>query len=57
MEEQSLSARHIRESMEQLSDGSEQTAYSLHDTNTVLERLDEAAQVLQSEISVFKVKT
>lgn len=56
MEEQSLSARHIRESMEQLSEGSEQTAYSLHETNTVLERLNEAAQILQAEISVFKVK-
>ncbi|ACK70498.1 methyl-accepting chemotaxis sensory transducer [Gloeothece citriformis PCC 7424] len=56
MEEQSLSARHIRESMEQLSEGSEQTAYSLHETNIVLERLNEAAQILQAEISVFKVK-
>jgi methyl-accepting chemotaxis protein WspA len=56
MEEQSRSARHIREAMEQLSEGSENTAYSLHDTNHVLEKLDEAAQVLQSEISVFKVQ-
>jgi methyl-accepting chemotaxis protein WspA len=56
MEEQSRSARHIREAMEQLSEGSENTAYSLHDTNHVLEKLDEAAQVLQSEISIFKVQ-
>ncbi len=55
MEEQARSAQHIREAMEQLSEGSEQTAYSLHDTNVVLERLDDAAQGLQSEISVFKV--
>lgn len=56
MEEQARSAQHIREAMEQLSEGSEQTAYSLHDTHIVLERLDNAAQGLQSEISVFKVK-
>ncbi|ACK65493.1 methyl-accepting chemotaxis sensory transducer [Rippkaea orientalis PCC 8801] len=56
MEEQARSAQHIREAMEQLSEGSEQTAYSLHDTHIVLERLDDAAQGLQSEISVFKVK-
>lgn len=56
MEEQSLSARQIRESMEQLSEGSEQTGYSLHETNAVLETLNEAAQILQAEISVFKVK-
>ncbi|MEL4894624.1 methyl-accepting chemotaxis protein [Crocosphaera sp. Alani8] len=56
MEEQSRSAQHIRESMEQLSEGSEQTAYSLHDTHIVLERLNDAAQSLQTEISVFKVK-
>ncbi|HAC65270.1 MAG TPA: methyl-accepting chemotaxis protein [Cyanothece sp. UBA12306] len=56
MEEQASSAQHIREAMEQLSEGSEQTAYSLHDTHIVLERLDDAAQGLQSEISVFKVK-
>jgi chemotaxis signal transduction protein len=56
MEEQSRSARHIREAMEQLSEGSENTAYSLRDTNHVLEKLDDAAQVLQSEISVFKVQ-
>jgi methyl-accepting chemotaxis protein WspA len=56
MEEQSRSAQHIREAMEQLSEGSEQTAYSLHDTHLVLERLNDAAQGLQSEISVFKVK-
>ena len=40
-----------------LSEGSEQTAFSLHDTNLVLERLDDAAQGLQSEISVFRVKS
>jgi methyl-accepting chemotaxis protein WspA len=57
MEEQSHSARHIREAMEQLSEGSEHTAYSLHDTNHVLEQLDNASQILQSEISVFKVKS
>ncbi len=56
MEEQSRSAQHIREAMEQLSEGSEQTAYSLHDTHLVLERLNDAAQSLQTEISVFKVK-
>ncbi|WP_107670921.1 methyl-accepting chemotaxis protein [Cyanothece sp. BG0011] len=56
MEEQSRSAQHIREAMEQLSEGSEQTAYSLHDTHLVLEKLNDAAQGLQSEISVFKVK-
>lgn len=55
MEEQSRSAQHIREAMEQLSEGSQQTAYSLHDTNIVLERLNDAAQGLQSEISVFRV--
>ncbi|MEA5508235.1 methyl-accepting chemotaxis protein [Crocosphaera sp. UHCC 0190] len=57
MEEQSRSAQHIREAMEQLSEGSEQTAYSLHDTHIVLEQLDDAAQGLQAEISVFKVKS
>ncbi|GBF78973.1 methyl-accepting chemotaxis protein [Aphanothece sacrum] len=57
MEEQSRSARHIREAMEQLSEGSEQTAYSLHDTHLVLEQLDDAAQGLQTEISAFKVKS
>lgn len=56
MEEQSRSAQHIREAMEQLSEGSEQTAYSLHDTHLVLEKLNDAAQSLQTEISVFKVK-
>ncbi|MDJ0508187.1 MAG: methyl-accepting chemotaxis protein [Crocosphaera sp.] len=56
MDEQSRSAQHIREAMEQLSEGSEQTAYSLHDTHLVLERLNDSAQALQSEISVFKVK-
>lgn len=56
MEEQAHSAQHIREAMEKLSEGSEHTAYSLHDTNHVLEKLDEAARVLQSEISVFKVQ-
>ncbi|MDJ0844310.1 methyl-accepting chemotaxis protein [Crocosphaera sp.] len=56
MEEQSRSAQHIREAMEQLSEGSEQTAYSLHDTHLVLERLNDAAQSLQTEISVFKVQ-
>ena len=56
MDEQSRSAQHIREAMEQLTEGSEQTAYSLHDTHLVLERLNDSAQALQSEISVFKVK-
>jgi methyl-accepting chemotaxis protein WspA len=56
MEEQAHSAQHIREAMEKLSEGSENTAYSLHDTNHVLEKLDDAARVLQSEISVFKVQ-
>ena len=56
MDEQSRSAQHIREAMEQLSEGSEQTAYSLHDTHLVLERLNDSTQALQSEISVFKVK-
>lgn len=56
MEEQAGSAQHIREAMEKLSEGSSQTADSLHDTNLVLERLDNASQGLQNEISVFKVK-
>jgi methyl-accepting chemotaxis protein WspA len=56
MEEQAHSARHIREAMEQLSEGSEHTAYSLHDTNHLLEQLDDASRILQSEISVFKVQ-
>ncbi len=56
MEEQSYRAQHIREAMEKLSEGSEQTADSLHETSTVLRRLDDAAQGLQSEISVFKVQ-
>ncbi|MGK7945913.1 MAG: methyl-accepting chemotaxis protein [Microcystaceae cyanobacterium] len=56
MEEQASSAQHIREAMEKLSEGSAQTADSLHDTNLVLERLDNASQGLQNEISVFKVQ-
>ncbi|MGK7933201.1 MAG: methyl-accepting chemotaxis protein [Microcystaceae cyanobacterium] len=56
MEEQAFSAQHIREAMEKLSEGSTQTADSLHDTNLLLERLDNASQGLQNEISVFKVK-
>ncbi|NEP49246.1 MAG: methyl-accepting chemotaxis protein [Moorea sp. SIO3C2] len=55
VENQSKSAQQISEAMVQLSEASQQTADSLRDTNHALERLDDTAQGLQTEVSVFQV--
>ncbi|NEO25045.1 methyl-accepting chemotaxis protein, partial [Moorena sp. SIO4A5] len=55
VEDQSKSAQQISEAMVQLSEASQQTADSLKDTNNALERLDDTAQGLQTEVSVFQV--
>ncbi|NEO11971.1 MULTISPECIES: methyl-accepting chemotaxis protein [Moorena] len=55
VEDQSKSAQQISEAMVQLSEASQQTADSLRDTNNALERLDDTAQGLQTEVSVFQV--
>ncbi|NEP33260.1 MULTISPECIES: methyl-accepting chemotaxis protein [unclassified Moorena] len=55
VEDQSKSAQQISEAMVQLSEASQQTADSLRDTNHALERLDDTAQGLQTEVSVFQV--
>ncbi|MTJ11776.1 methyl-accepting chemotaxis protein [Anabaena sp. UHCC 0187] len=56
MEEQSQGATQISEAMEQLTDASQQTVDALRETNGALEQLEEAAQLLRSEISHFHVK-
>ena len=56
MEEQSQGATQISEAMEQLTDTSQQTVDALRETNGALEQLEEAAQLLRSEISHFQVK-
>ena len=56
MEEQSQGAMQISEAMEQLADTSQQTVDALRETNGALEQLEEAAQLLRSEISHFHVK-
>ncbi|MBS3026873.1 MAG: methyl-accepting chemotaxis protein [Dolichospermum sp. DET50] len=56
MEEQSQGATQISEAMEQLTDASQQTVDALRETNGALEQLEEAAQLLRSEISHFQVK-
>jgi len=56
MEEQSEGAVHISEAMEQLTEASRQTVNALHETNSALEQLEEASQLLRSEISRFQVK-
>ena len=56
MEEQSQGATQISEAMEQLTDTSRQTVDALRETNGALEQLEEAAQLLRSEISHFHVK-
>ncbi|NER90068.1 methyl-accepting chemotaxis protein [Moorena sp. SIO3A2] len=55
VENQSKSAQQISEAMVQLSEASQQTADSLRDTNHALERLDNTAQGLQTEVSAFQV--
>ncbi|NEP33261.1 methyl-accepting chemotaxis protein [Moorena sp. SIO3B2] len=55
VEDQSKSAQQISEAMVQLSEASQQTADSLRDTNHALERLDNTAQGLQTEVSAFQV--
>ncbi|WP_424100479.1 methyl-accepting chemotaxis protein [Moorena producens] len=55
VENQSKRAQQISEAMLQLSEASQQTADSLRDTNNALERLDDTAQGLQTEVSVFQV--
>ena len=55
VEDQSKSAQQISEAMVQLSEASQQTADSLRDTNNALARLDDTAQGLQTEVSVFQV--
>ena len=56
MEEQSQGAMQISEAMGQLTDTSQQTVDALRETNGALEQLEEAAQLLRSEISHFHVK-
>jgi methyl-accepting chemotaxis protein WspA len=54
IEEQSQGAQQISEAMGQLSQASQQTVDALRETNSALERLDEAAHGLRSEIAQFK---
>ena len=56
MEEQSQGATQISEAMQQLTDSSRLTVDALRETNGALEQLEEAAQLLRSEISHFQVK-
>lgn len=54
IEEQSQGAEQISEAMGQLSQASQQTVDSLRETNSAVERLDEAANGLRREIAKFK---
>ena len=54
IEEQSQGAQQISEAMGQLSQASQQTVDSLRETNSAVERLDEAANGLRKEIAKFK---
>jgi methyl-accepting chemotaxis protein WspA len=55
VEEQSQGAQQISDAMEHLTQASQQTAGSLRETNHALLQLDEASNILKTEISRFKV--
>lgn len=55
MEQQSGGAQQISESMVQLSDAARQTADSVREFNEATVQLNNATQVLQKEVSIFKV--
>ena len=55
MEQQSEGAHQISESMSQLSDAARQTTDSVREFNEATRQMNNATQVLQKEVSIFKV--
>jgi len=56
MQSQSQAADQIKQAMVQLSEAAQQTVASLRQSNSAIERLNDAAHGLQAGVSVFKVK-
>lgn len=53
---QSQGAEHINQSMIQLNEAAQQTVESLRESNTAIDRLNDAARDLQSGVTKFKVR-
>jgi methyl-accepting chemotaxis protein len=56
MQSQSLGAEQIKQAMIQLSEAAQQTVESLRQSNSAIDRLNDAAHGLQAGVSLFKVK-
>jgi methyl-accepting chemotaxis protein WspA len=56
MGSQSLGARHIRDSMVALTEGARISADALEETRQATRQLESAIEVLQAEVSLFKVR-
>jgi methyl-accepting chemotaxis protein WspA len=56
MQSQSQGAEQIKQAMIQLSEAAQQTVESLRQSNSAIDRLNDAAHGLQTGVSLFKVK-